>query len=1053
VVGSADYAPPEQLRGVPPHHSADAYGLGVCLYRALTGHLPFEPSAAGTLGALKRSIEPIPSNLPQALAPVASYCLRLLASEPSSRPVLRELTPLLSASRPESAGPARASVAPVPEYAEAQVFAGRGDELASLERAAQRAKHSFALALVEGESGLDKSALVSHFARRLESEAARHWTLSGRCYETEQLSFKAFDGVVDELARRLRDLPDGQVEELLPKKAALLAQLFPVLGSVAAIDAAPRKGLPADPSERRSLALSVFVELLERLARSRPLLVVIDDLQWADQESAALLHSLTLRASALPMLVVTTFRNADEIGEALRAQLEQLETLACASVLRLGSLDAGATAALTEAMLGPEVGAAVIARIARESQGHPLFLRELVEHAKAGDLADRHTPVSLDQALSARIARFEPDARRLLTLVALADKPYPTHVFASALELARATPLAGAAPLRAMLDELLSQGLLRRRSGTGVDCYHDRVRQVALAALDTDQRRRCAAGLAQALDQHQPLETAERARLWDEAGHAETACAAHEAAADAALKTLAFGQAAQHYARALGLSGEADPARRQRLTIQRAHALVRMGNNAEAAALYGAAAELAEGELSVRLRIWAAQNLIQGAQVEAGLCAASELLDELGLPLAKSETTAVRRIVWASARLRWRGTTLGKRATPATPEKRLLLEALTELAQPVTSVMFLQGAALSAEHVRRALEAGDPAHAARALAYEATLRTARNPSVDQTALFERARELAESTGDSAVIAHVLVRRGTACMGRSDFLGSRDWLLAGHELISTQCPDQPWLLATARMNLGSAWHYLGEHRSLAAHAETWVLDAKQRGDSHAYAALSGYGYGSERHLMRGAPAAALDELAEAMAPWPSEPITLNQIGALFGTLDALLYQGGDASWSYLERSRARFQNSALAKSRPLKLALASFSANAAFSAMQGPPSHGDKLAQHVVDQIRTLRRLSTPLSVACADLLAAALSAVRGNWERARLEVRAARTVFESLHHTWRTSALHLEGWLEGGTAGRAKCEEALAEMRAQGWADPQRAVALKLPILHLLAPP
>jgi hypothetical protein len=540
--------------------------------------------------------------------------------------------------------------------------------------------------------------------------------------------------------------------------------------------------------------------------------------------------------------------------------------------------------------------------------------------------------------------------------------------------------------------------------------------------------------------------------LWDAAGHTENAGRAHEEAAQAALDTLAFGQAERHYARALELAGLARDERWQRLTVQRAHALVRMGKNAEAARLYASAAAGAEGELRVRLRIWVAQNLIQGAQVEEGLRAAAELFRELGIPFAESDGKAVGRIAWEGFKLKWRGIALSTKHRSPAPAERLALDALNELAQPVTSLQFLRGAALSAQHVRRALRAGDPAHAARALAYEGMLRTARKPSVDHSALFERAQELAESTGDPAVIASVQVRRGIACMGKQDFRGSRDCLLAAHELISTQCPGQPWLLTTARMHLGCAWHFLGEHASLVAHSGGWVTDAKQRGDSHAYAALSGYGFGSYRHLMHGNPGAALSELAEAMAPWPNEPMSVNQVGALWGTLDALIFEGGGAGLLCLERNRDRLQKSPLVRSRTMKLPMAGWEANAALAAMQAPPSAGSKLLQHVVTQIRILRSLSSPLSIAVADLLSGVLSTLEGKREQAHTEVQAARSALVALHHNLTTPALYLEGWLEGGAAGDAKCEEALRARRAEGWADPMRGISLCLPIFHLLPP-
>lgn len=1047
AVGNVNYASPEQLEGAPPHRTADAYAFGVCLYRALTGRLPVALPMAGEAISLKRWAKLERPSVPDALAPLAAYCLRLLSPEPAGRPSLRELVPLLSGLRSETELPHRPSLEVLSEQHDTALFAGRGREICELQRAAERARSAFTLVLVEGDSGLGKSTLVAEFARSFEAASSHAWALSGRCYENEQLSLKAFDGSVDQLARKLRSLPALDLAEALPKKAALLAQLFPVLGSVSVIAEASKKGLPADPGERRTLALRVFAELLQCVARARPLLLVVDDLQWADHESLSMLHSLSARGTDLPMLVVATLRGAEGDPE-VRAQIEHAKALPNTAMLSLERLDPDATAALARAMLGAEVAPRLLERLAQESGGNPLFLRELVAHTKEGNLSSGHAVPSLNEVISARVAQLEARARLLLRLVALAGRPYPVHVFAAAMEAAGATSCEGAGPLRESLDRLLMQGLLRRRSDTQVDCYHDRVREVALATVASSTRAEYCASLAKALDLL-PMEAAQRARLWEEAGNSEKASTAHEAAADAAIEKLAFALAEMHYGRAQELAGEERDARWLRLTIQRAQTRVRMGNNAAAAHLFAAAADSAKGEQRIRLRIWAAQNLIQGAQVEEGLQAASELFRELGIPFAENDGAALRALAWEGLKLKWRGTALRQGGhTPAF--ERLALDALNELAQPVTLLQFLRGAALSAQHVRRALAAGEPAHAARALAYEATLRTTRKPLKDHSALFDRARELAESTGDPAVIASVQVRHGMACLGKTDYLGARDCLIAAHELISTQCPGQPWLLTTARMSLGCVLHLLGDHASLAAHSEAWILDAKLRGDAYAYASLSGYGFGAYRHLLRGDPDAALAELAEAMAPWPTEPVSIHHVGALWATLDAHLFRGGEAAWQHFQRHRAMFQTSALARSSTFRIPMIFWEVSSALALLSTGVRDDSKLVQHVLAQLRSLEKLPSPLAAAFAGLLSAELSAWQGRHEQAYAAVRAAREVLESLHHGLKTPALFLEGWLERGASGRAKCEEALAVKRAHGWTDPLRGIAVCLPIVDRL---
>ena len=99
----------------------------------------------------------------------------------------------------------------------------------------------------------------------------------------------------------------------MPKRAALLAQLFPVLSSVPAIAQAPKKGLPADPSSQKRAALECLLALLTHMSAKHELLFVVDDLQWADDKSFALLHAMVAQHQQLPCLFVCTVRPGAEL--------------------------------------------------------------------------------------------------------------------------------------------------------------------------------------------------------------------------------------------------------------------------------------------------------------------------------------------------------------------------------------------------------------------------------------------------------------------------------------------------------------------------------------------------------------------------------------------------------------------------------------------------------------------------------------------------------------------------------------------------------------------
>jgi hypothetical protein len=295
---------PEQAASRHVGPEADWYAVGVVLFEALTGRVPFTGPSLQVL-MHKQQYEPSPPRafVSDTPADLDLLCVDLLRFDPGARPRGDEVLRRLGVAGDGTAAAARARA---PGSADPPPFVGRARELAELRRAFEDTRGGLAVTvLVRGESGVGKTALIRQLVALLAAEGSNAVVLAGRCYERETVPYKAFDGVIDALSRHLRRLTRDEVAELMPVNAALLPHVFPVLGRVEAMASAARGAREVrDPPELRNRMFAALRELMTRLAQRQPLVVVIDDLQWADQDSLLLLWDLMRREDAPPLLLL-----------------------------------------------------------------------------------------------------------------------------------------------------------------------------------------------------------------------------------------------------------------------------------------------------------------------------------------------------------------------------------------------------------------------------------------------------------------------------------------------------------------------------------------------------------------------------------------------------------------------------------------------------------------------------------------------------------------------------------------------------------------------------
>ncbi|MGZ3442187.1 MAG: serine/threonine-protein kinase, partial [Polyangia bacterium] len=312
VVGTVEYMAPEQAAARPIGPPADWYAVGVMLYEALTGEVPFAGPALEVL-MNKQRLEPAAPSLLQPSTPpeLDRLALDLLRFDPARRPNGPEILRRLGvAAVPIDRNASRPSLTSTPP------FIGRSAELVELRAAYEASRRGSVTVHVHGESGVGKSALVRRFTEMLKAELPDAVVLGGACYERETVPYKAVDGLIDALSRYLVRLDKAESATVLPRQAALLASVFPVLSRVEPFADAPRAPEVRDPQELRLRLFGALRELFARLSDRKPLVLTIDDLQWADADSLALLAEVLRPPEAPALLLVATVRDRSGVGEA-----------------------------------------------------------------------------------------------------------------------------------------------------------------------------------------------------------------------------------------------------------------------------------------------------------------------------------------------------------------------------------------------------------------------------------------------------------------------------------------------------------------------------------------------------------------------------------------------------------------------------------------------------------------------------------------------------------------------------------------------------------------
>jgi DNA-binding SARP family transcriptional activator len=412
---------------------------------------------------------------------------------------------------------------------------GRIDELIQLERTSRdAAQGQVHLVLVTGEPGIGKTRLVAEAAARAHQDGAL--VLFGRCDDEHTLPYQPF---VEALRQLLATQPPAQLRTVLGVWAPDLARLLPELA-----DRLPTlpPAINAEPDTQRYRLLEGVAAVLVGAARDSRLLLVLDDVQWADAPTLVMLRHL-LRASVdSPPCVFATCRDGEiDAKHPLTALLADLRRDELVSTLPLRPLEVAEVARLLADRHQ------LAGQVHRLTAGNPFFVRQLIGHLDetGQDLDSAGIPQGVTDVVRRRLALLDATAQQLLIFASVAGSTFRLAVIAHAAGISEPDALSA-------LEQASAARLVQERASGVFGFGHDLVRAALYEQLGPSRRTRLHRWIGEALEALSPESVGELAGHYHAAAvEADPAMASKAvsyalAAADRAIARLAYEDAARH---------------------------------------------------------------------------------------------------------------------------------------------------------------------------------------------------------------------------------------------------------------------------------------------------------------------------------------------------------------------------------------------------------------------------------------------------------------------------------------------------------------------------
>ena len=572
MVGTVSYMPPEQAMGGEVTGKADLYSLGAMLYEMVTGRPPFLGDDSVAIIGQHINTPPVAptwhnSSCPK---PLEALILRLLAKDPAERPdsasdvltALEGVDLTAKIEEPSTDG----EEANVLDSRAGGVFVGRHREMGELKACLEEALSGRGrLVTLVGEPGIGKTRTAQELATYAGLRGAQ--VLWGRCYEEQGVP--PYWPWVQAIRSYVREREPEQLRSEMGSGAADIAEIVSdVRERLPDLEHPPRQESPEQARFRLFDSITTF---LKSASGSRPLVLMLDDLHWADKPSLLLLEFVARELAGARLLLIGTYRDmelsrqhplAETLGELTRERLFQrivLRGLTQEDVSRFIEATSGIT---------PPQG--LVESVYQQTEGNPLFVTEVVrllvqegeltqERARERDSWEVIIPEGVREVIGRRLNRLSQRCNETLTTAAVLGREF---------ELRQLRPLLediSEDRLLEVLEEALSARVIEELPQT-VGRYqftHALIQETLSAELSITRRVRLHAQIAQTLEELYGEEAeAHAVELAHHLAQAETVLGSEKLvrysllAGERALTVYGYEEALGHFQRALAAKGD-----------------------------------------------------------------------------------------------------------------------------------------------------------------------------------------------------------------------------------------------------------------------------------------------------------------------------------------------------------------------------------------------------------------------------------------------------------------------------------------------------------------